>query len=230
MKCLCPTGWNKQRGIKSADSTFSTGTAGKKAGLFASLLIACIATNTFSAPPVYSQRDANGRIIFSDAPLINGQMVRTSYQTEFGRPVAKSSCIGLSQKNMAERAKQFEQTFLTAANVHNLDADLVRAVAQVESCFDQNAVSRVGAQGVMQLMPATAVELGVTDSFNAVQNIHGGANYLAKMMSRFNNNHQLALAAYNAGPGAVEKHNGIPPYPETRGYVKKVLEIYAAKP
>lgn len=197
-------------------------------------IIAAIAATTacslLAAPPVYSQRDTNGQAIFSDAPLVDGQIIRTSYQADYGRPVAKASCLGLSVEKMAARAKAFDQTIEAAANTHNLDADLIRAVAQIESCFDANAVSKVGAQGVMQLMPTTAAELGVSDSFNAVQNIHGGASYLAKMMKRFNRNHQFALAAYNAGPGAVDKHNGIPPYPETQNYVKKVLELYTQKP
>ncbi|MCL4135147.1 UNVERIFIED_CONTAM: hypothetical protein GTU68_030192 [Idotea baltica] len=127
---------------------------------------------------------------------------------------------------MNTRAQTFEQTILTASIKYDIDAKLIKAIAQVESCFDQNAVSRVGAQGVMQLMPATAKELGVVDSFNAVQNIDGGAAYMAKMLKRFDQNHKLALAAYNAGPGAVEKHNGIPPYPETQKYVEKVLKLY----
>jgi len=189
-----------------------------------------LATTAVAAPPVYSHRDTNGQTIFSDAPVVNGQIVRTSYQAEYGRPVAQASCIGLSAEKMAERAKNYDKTIAAAADVHNLDADLIRAVAQIESCFDAQAVSKVGAEGVMQLMPTTAAELGVSDSFNAVENIHGGASYLAKMMSRFNQNHQLALAAYNAGPSAVDKHNGIPPFPETQNYVKKVLELYTQKP
>jgi len=180
-----------------------------------------------AASPVYSDKNANGTVIFSDAPLVNGQIVRTSYKTQYGRPVARSSCQGLSAAAMSKRAKSLDKTIESAAATHKVDAELLKAVAQVESCFDRTAVSRVGAQGVMQLMPATAKELGVTDSFNANQNINGGAHYLAKLLSRFKHDHRLALAAYNAGPGAVEKHNGVPPYPETQKYVKKVLDLYA---
>ena len=186
----------------------------------------CFISAAFAAPPVYSHRDANGGVVFSDAPLINGKMVRTSYQAAYGRPVAKASCNGLTSEDMAARAKTFEQSILAASIKHGVDAELITAIAQVESCFDQHAVSRVGAQGVMQLMPGTAKELGVVDSFNAAQNIEGGAAYMAKMLKRFDQNHKLALAAYNAGPGAVEKHKGIPPYPETERYVEKVLKLY----
>lgn len=195
-------------------------------GLIAAAMVT-VASSVLAAPPVYSQRDASGSIVFSDAPIVDGQLVRTSYQPQDGRPVAQASCNELSSDKMAARAKFYDQAIEAASKAHNIDADLIRAVAQVESCFDAKAVSRVGAEGVMQLMPATAAELGVSDSFDATENIDGGASYLAKMMNRFDQNHQLALAAYNAGPGAVEKHDGIPPFPETQDYVKKVLDLYS---
>jgi len=194
------------------------------------MVVVMLTSGVQAAPPVFSHRNANGNVIFSDAPVVNGEIARTSYQAEYGRPVASSSCTGLGPVEMALRAQEFDETIKKAANTHNVDADLIRAVAQVESCFDRNAVSRVGAQGIMQLMPATAAELGVFDSFNATQNINGGANYLGKMMTKFKQNHKLALAAYNAGPGAVEKHHGIPPFPETQAYVDKVLDLYTPKP
>jgi len=181
----------------------------------------------FAAPPIYSHKTDNGTVIFSDAPLVDGQMVRTTYQAQYGRPVAGASCLGLSVADMAKRAELMSDTIESAALTHKIDANFVRAVAQVESCFDRTAVSKVGAQGVMQLMPATARELGVTDSFDATQNINAGARYLSQMLSRYSNNHRLALAAYNAGPGAVEKYNGVPPYPETIKYVEKVLALYS---
>jgi len=198
----------------------------------ACLMLACLCILnfglSFAASTVYTQRSANGSMIFSDAPVVNGDIQRSSYQS-FGRPVATSSCIGLSAAQMATRAVAVDKDIENAAATHKLDADLLRAIAEVESCYDINAVSRVGAQGVMQLMPATAKELGVSNSFDAAQNINGGAKYLAEMLSRFGQNHQLALAAYNAGPGAVEKHDGVPPYPETRDYINKVLGIYTAE-
>lgn len=188
----------------------------------------CCALNTgLAAPPVFRHKNANGTVIFSDAPLVNGQIVRTSYQAQYGRPIARQSCLGLSNAAMSKRSKSLGKIIESAAATHKIDAKLLRAVAQIESCFDRKAVSKVGAQGVMQLMPATARELGVTDSFNADQNINGGAHYLAKLLIRYNNDHRLALAAYNAGPGAVDKHNGVPPFRETQNYVKKVLNLYS---
>ena len=109
-----------------------------------------------------------------------------------------------------------------ASQKHQVDSALIRAVIHAESAFNSKASSPAGAQGLMQLMPATAEELGVMDSFNPKQNINGGAKYLAQMLARFDNNISFATAAYNAGPSAVEKYKGIPPYKETEVYVKRV--------
>lgn len=107
-----------------------------------------------------------------------------------------------------------------------LDEDFVKAVINQESGFNPNATSKCGAMGLMQLMPATAQGLGVTNAYDAEQNIEGGTKYLKGLMDRFNNDKSLALAAYNAGPNAVKKYGGIPPYAETQNYVKSVLSKY----
>jgi hypothetical protein len=109
-----------------------------------------------------------------------------------------------------------------AARLHQVSSDLVKAVIAVESEFDQWAVSSKGARGLMQLMPDTARRLGVADSFDARQNIFAGAQYLRQMLDQFGGDIDLALAAYNAGPNAVLRYGGVPPYRETRGYVQKV--------
>jgi soluble lytic murein transglycosylase len=108
-----------------------------------------------------------------------------------------------------------------------MDHNLVKAVIRAESAFDMQAVSPKGAVGLMQLMPGTSRDLGVMNPYDPYQNLDGGVRYLRMMMDRFNNNVAFALAAYNAGPEAVQRHGGIPPYEETQTYVRKVLEFYS---
>jgi hypothetical protein len=109
---------------------------------------------------------------------------------------------------------------------HNLDVDLLASVVRTESGGNIHAVSRTGAQGLMQLMPGTAAQLGVADSFRADQNINGGTTYLDALLVRYHENLALALAAYNAGPAAVDKYHGVPPYRETRIYVARVIREF----
>ena len=123
-------------------------------------------------------------------------------------------------------ASRYNEQIVTAAKEFNVDPALVRAVIHAESAFNPRALSPKGAQGLMQLMPATANDLGVVNAMIAEDNIRGGAHYLAQMLARFQGDITLATAAYNAGPGAVSRHNGIPPYAETRAYVKRVGILY----
>jgi len=116
----------------------------------------------------------------------------------------------------------YASTVNSFANQYNVDPALVRAIIHAESAFNSKAKSHAGAQGLMQLMPATARELGVSDSLNPQQNIEGGTKYLSQLLRQFNGNTKLASAAYNAGPNAVKKYNGVPPYEETEVYVKRV--------
>jgi len=114
----------------------------------------------------------------------------------------------------------------SAGKQHNIDADLLASIVKAESNGQTRAVSRAGAQGLMQLMPGTARELGVADSFEPEQNINGGTQYLDALLTRYNDNIALAVAAYNAGPAAVDRYHGVPPYRETRVYVARVVNEF----
>lgn len=122
-----------------------------------------------------------------------------------------------------ETPASLEQYFNEAASTYNVSVDLLKAVAKAESDFNPNCTSSAGAMGVMQLMPSTAATLGVADPYDAKQNIMGGAKLLSQLLNKYNGDTSLALAAYNAGSGSVDKYGGIPPYQETQNYVKKIL-------
>jgi len=161
--------------------------------------------------------------------LVTNQRQRDNAMTliaTYGRPTASVRCRLSAGEVMPVGSGPFDSIIVREASSRNLDPLLVKSVIWVESCFDQYAVSRVGAHGLMQLMPGTAAELGVTNRFDPAQNIRGGVTYLAQMLERFDRNLDLALAAYNAGPGAVERYSGIPPFAETRNYVERVNAHY----
>ena len=122
----------------------------------------------------------------------------------------------------------FDELISSASGRYNVDPDLIRAVIKTESDFNSNARSHKGAMGLMQLMPDTARLHNVSDAYNPNENVDGGVRHLRMLLERYQGNFELSLAAYNAGAGAVEKHGGIPPYNETREYVRKVLRFYDA--
>lgn len=121
---------------------------------------------------------------------------------------------------------ELHQILATAGTAHNIDEDLLASVVHAESNGQIHAVSRTGAQGLMQLMPHTAADLGVKDSFAPEQNIAGGTQYLDALLTRYHDNIALAVAAYNAGPAAVDRYHGVPPYRETRAYVARVIHEF----
>ncbi len=127
-------------------------------------------------------------------------------------------------------ARELETLADRYAKSRNLDPKLVRAVIRVESDFDPAALSHKGAMGLMQLMPGTAAELAVADPYDPEQNVDGGTLYLRRMLDTFDGRLELALAAYNAGPRAVQRFDGVPPFPETQAYVEKVMRIYRGDP
>jgi len=130
----------------------------------------------------------------------------------------------------AVRGAEFDETIAQHATAQGVSPELVRAVIQVESGFNARAVSPKGAMGLMQLMPATARELGVVNPFHPEDNIRGGVTYLRQLLDRYDSNVELALAAYNAGPGSVAKYGAVPPYRETQAYVKKVTGVSGPPP
>lgn len=138
---------------------------------------------------------------------------------------SKLDGTGFSYNGTISRA-QIQNIVSQVSKKYEVDEKLVNAVIKQESGFNPKATSHCGAMGLMQLMPATAKGLGVKDAYNPVQNIEGGVKYLSNLLKKYNGNTVLALAAYNAGSGAVDKYNGVPPYKETQNYVKSILANY----
>lgn len=145
-------------------------------------------------------------------------------QTQKTTPVQEFQ--GILKNGLNTIKEDMDSIFEEASALYQIPSKLLRAVAKAESGFNPKAVSKAGAMGVMQLMPGTARSLGVSDPYNARQNILGGAKYLKQNLDRFGGDVSLALAAYNAGPGSVTKYGGIPPYKETQNYVKKIMADY----
>lgn len=149
--------------------------------------------------------------------------VRSAPRTDISGSNGDFSGALKSAMSSQKKSVDLDGIFQRASETYNVPVDLLKAVAKAESNFNPRAQSGAGAQGIMQLMPATARGLGVTDPFDPEQNIMGGAKYLSGMLKKFGGNTQLALAAYNAGPGNVAKYRGIPPFKETQNYVKRVM-------
>jgi soluble lytic murein transglycosylase len=163
---------------------------------------------------VYMYRDQNGVVNFTNVPSHGGyrRILR-----EGGNVRAAVSVSG-----------DYDEVIRSASDRHSIDADLVRAVIKAESGFNSNARSSKGAMGLMQLMPDTARLYNVLNAYDPVDNVEGGVRHLRMLLERFQGDLRLSLAAYNAGSGAVEKFGGIPPYVETREYVRRVLRFYDA--
>ena len=171
---------------------------------------------------VYSYVKDGVRHYSSRRPSGQGAAVRTIAYSYIETCYACGSKPGVDFSRVKLNTAAFDREIATAARQYGVDEAVVRAIIHAESAFNPRAVSRVGAQGLMQLMPATAERFGVSDAFDASQNIRGGVKYLAWLLKRFNGNVTLAAAGYNAGEGAVDKYDGVPPYKETQRYVERV--------
>jgi soluble lytic murein transglycosylase-like protein len=177
-------------------------------------IVAGLSLSLFFVPPVsadiYRYVDKDGVYHFTN--------VRTN--------VHYTLYIKTPRKSPSAYIKEYEGIIVQASRRFGVDASLVKAVIKAESDFDHRAVSSKGAEGLMQLMPQTSDAMAVENPFDPEENIFGGTRYLSLLLERFDNDKKLALAAYNAGPERVEANNGIPPIPETEGFVEKVLNYY----
>ena len=174
-------------------------------------------TNTYSNTSLSKNTTQNSSFdsVFEAEVSIYATPASNGLQSDAGKKVSTSSSSSSSGN--------LDSIFKEAADKYNVSENLLKSVAQAESNFNANAVSSAGAIGIMQLMPSTANSLGITDPYDATQNIMGGAKLLSQLLKKYNNDTSLALAAYNAGSGNVDKYGGIPPFKETQNYVNKVL-------
>mgnify|MGYP000886241268 CR=1 FL=1 len=189
--------------------------------------------NTSSNVSETSETTQNTNTEESAAPVIDNALIHKlngSKKSKTKYPLVSGSYESvytrLSQAEIQELMPRIDAAINKYSDQFGLDPKLVRAVIKQESGFQPLALSTSGAMGLMQLMPGTAAGLGVTDAYNIEQNIKGGTQYLYYQLKAFDGDLKLALAAYNAGPNAVRKYNGIPPYEQTQDYVKKVLKYY----
>lgn len=226
-----------QDAVNSASALTKSRVMRFQAPLAALLLIGFMISGNSSAnaAEIYIYENAYGQKLFSDRPLQKAGYRLVKRQGPRGTVTAEQ----LGQQNrwgnrgpaksrepFRERAKKFDHFIKWAARSFELDPALIKAVIHAESAFDHNATSHAGAQGLMQLMPATARSHGVTNSYNPHQNIMGGSKHLRYLMDKYNGEIELVLAAYNAGEVPVRKYKGIPPYKETQQYVKRVIKFY----
>jgi len=175
------------------------------------------------ADDIYTFRDESGTIHYTNVPPLNQNKFRRSFTKM--RPKEKRA-IPQKSGNKLTSDQNYAEVILSAAEQFSVDPHLVRAVIKAESGFNPGALSGKGAMGLMQLMPDTAREMGVSNPFDPEENIRGGVMYLSQLLNSLRGDVPLALAAYNAGPQRVTSCNGIPPFRETRNYIEKVLNYY----
>ena len=173
---------------------------------------------------IYKYIDKQGRVYYTNKPPHDGYRLILKSRKSWQEP-------RINYRNMQKNRKRFSITIARVAQNNNLPEGLIHAVVTAESAYDPNAVSRSGAVGLMQLMPDTARRYGVTNRRNPSDNLSAGTRYLKDLLKRFDNNLELALAGYNAGENMVKKYgNQVPPFDETRSYVRKVIQLYQQYP
>jgi soluble lytic murein transglycosylase-like protein len=169
---------------------------------------------------LYSEAGEKNYIEFAPGEIAGFETVPDSVADAEPAPAMKTAALA------SAGGGDWHEAMATAGHARNIDVALLASVVQAESGGNPQAKSRVGAQGLMQLMPKTANDLGVTDNYEPEQNVRGGATYLDALLTRYHDDLPLALAAYNAGPAAVDRYHGIPPYHETRAYVARVIREF----
>jgi len=191
---------------------FKTG-IGRIRPFIPALIICFLLLPTVASGDIYRYVNENGVTVFTDYPVHSGYKIHVREKGSF-RLAAISGYY------------PYREVVLEACTIYRMDEALIRAVVEVESDYNRYAVSSAGARGLMQLMPETALRLGVRNIWDPRQNIHAGTAYLQRFIRQFSGNVELALAAYNAGPNAVIAYGRIPPYPQTVNYVQKVMRLY----
>ena len=182
-------------------------------------LLVLLAFSSLAFADIYKRVGTDGRVYYTDRPE-KGQNFKLIIRTP---PKTYKHDL----KFMVGNRQKFQDLIAKAAVKHQMDPKLLHAVIQAESAYNPHAISSAGAVGLMQLMPDTARRYGVTDRYDAEQNVDGGTRYLKDLLGMFNSNMRLAVAGYNAGEGAVMRYNyTVPPYPETQNYVQHVLNLY----
>ncbi len=193
-------------------------------GLFVRLAFSTALLVGVAAPAqaqIYTWRDINGNLVLSDKPR-EGSVAKTF-------AVPKAERVRATRFVASDRVRAYDDLIVEHSRLQSIRPSLVRAVIQVESGFNPRAVSPKGALGLMQLMPATARLFRVSNAFDPQENVRAGVAYLRQLLDRYDGNEELALAAYNAGPGAVDRHGqSVPPYRETQSYVSRISEMAGA--
>lgn len=176
-------------------------------------------------PPI---KDSDIKLAMIDFSRLEGVGVKKNKSSAKPRKneVLPNNCLKWNAAQINRRASKYGKHITKYSRKYNIDSNLVKAVITAESCFKRKALSSAGARGLMQLIPGTADRFGVKDSYNPEQNIRGGVKYLRFLFDRFKGDLKKIIAAYNAGEGAVDRYKGIPPYKETKQYVKNVLKTY----
>lgn len=212
MKISCDELFNAIKRFKTIN-----GCAAGITGIFAAMLLISMIVLQFiylnnAEANIYMRRGKNGTVYFSNVPVSNGYKVYMRTASAY--------------KNKSYKILKYRKLIQKAAKRYGVNSRLISAVVRAESGYKKSAVSDKGAEGLMQLMPATQRMLNVSNPFNPAQNIFAGTKYLKSLLVKYNGNISLALAAYNAGKNAVKQYGGIPPYSQTQNYVKEVVGYY----